>query len=290
MANKRSHSTGQYTTLDAIYLQPHSDDICFSLGARAARCHSGLMVTIFSLANWVERRAIPIRPSPEEVTKLRIAEDRAFAEDAGLDVYFMGLPGASNLGWKSFDLSRLADNRKRVEAPLLAELDRLSQVGENGERPWLFCPAGIGRHVDHVAVRNVVADHRDQLSQHFRIAYYEDLHYSSRHRVRIIGLARLFVCAGDALRRWAFVLDRADVEKKRQLISHYASQIKTPTTNLRSYSPAVNFSYVPHEAIWTTEEPPADFREPPQQFDSGAFFGRLSQRLLLKQNIKMGEL
>lgn len=57
-------------------------------------------------------------------------------------------------------------------------------------RPWLFCPAGIGDHVDHVAVRTVIAGHLDALGHSYRVAFYEDLHYAADPEKRRLGPER----------------------------------------------------------------------------------------------------
>ncbi len=238
------------------------------------------MVTVFPIASWVHPAAVPMQPSSEEVTKLRMAEDRSFAADAGLSPHFMDLPGASNIGWGSFNLSRLTENFARVEAPLIEELNSIAGSKQAGDRPWLFCPAGIGGHVDHVAVRNIVMAHAEDLSRHFRIAYYEDLHYASRFRARILGLARLFNSAGcRSLKRSVFKLDAASIARKCGLIAHYASQIRVRPTDLGEYSPATLPTLGSHEAIWSAEKPPKDFQMATTHFELGIYLSKLIARL-----------
>jgi len=46
-----------------IYLQPHSDDVCFSLGALAHRRRRGLLLTVFSIAHMLLHvRALHLPP------------------------------------------------------------------------------------------------------------------------------------------------------------------------------------------------------------------------------------
>lgn len=256
-----------------VFLQPHSDDICFSLGAFAARPIRGLMLTIFPVARWVHPAAFTVAPSPEEVTQLRKAEDQTFGHDAGLSVQFMTLPGASNLGYSSFELSRVAENRERVQGPLMETLRQIASAHPKIVRPWLFCPAGIGGHVDHVAVLQTIASHAAELSCQFRIAYYEDLHYASRWRSRVAGLIRLLsVTHGTRLQRFIFEVDADLAIRKRNLIAHYASQIEAPPSDLTDYCPATIPRSRPHEAIWTEELPPDGFAPAAQAFELGVFF------------------
>src|SRR5262249_47796818 len=67
-----------------VYLQPHSDDICFSLGAFAWRRYHGILLTAFPISGYVALDPDATRPSADWVTRTRIAEDRAFAEQCGL--------------------------------------------------------------------------------------------------------------------------------------------------------------------------------------------------------------
>ncbi len=262
-----------------VFLQPHRDDICFSLGAFAARQIGSLMITICTVSDWVHPQAVPVRPSQEDVTSMRKVEDQAFADDAGLASHFFALPEAPIMGWSPWDLSRAIENQQRVETPLLAELARIAPGKTAAERPWLFCPAGIGGHVDHVAVLFTVLSHAEELSRHFRIAFYEDLHYASRWRARMTGLARFFAETKETrLKRWIFPLDEYAINRKLQLITHYGSQIPEAPSDLSDYAPSTLPGFRPHEAIWTAEQPPDGFRLAPQG-EVEEFLGRKLAKL-----------
>jgi len=263
----------------AVFLQPHRDDICFSLGAFAARQRDCLMLTIFTVSAWVHPKQFKVRPSSDVITKMRMAEDQAFADDAGLSLHFMALPEAPLMGWRSRDLSRAIENYRRIEAPLLAQLMTVANDRVGADRPWLFCPATIGGHVDHAAVLFTVLANIKKLSTNFRIAFYEDLHYASRWRVRMAGLARFFAETSDIkLKRWIFPMDENGIKRKCALIAHYGSQIAQAPTNLGDYSPSTIPRTSPHEAIWTAEEPPEGFRAAPQ-IEVGEYLAKCLARL-----------
>lgn len=233
-----------------IYLQPHSDDICFSLGAFAYRRHRGILLTVFPISTYVPLRPGATPPSREWVTKTRIAEDAAFAEACGLDNHLLELQDSSDLGRRAFDVSWLNENLQRIKSPLLDALlsGKLSSV-----RPWLFCPTGIGGHVDHVAIRMLVNQNFDQLSQSYRIGCYEDLHYASSAAARSVGINNLlWEMRARNLRRYVFPLGDYEA-KKLALIPFYKSQFLVVPHSIEQYTPAVEPTAPPHEAIWSDE-------------------------------------
>jgi hypothetical protein len=172
-----------------VWLAPHSDDICFSLGLTAFRRRCGTLLTAFPLSGY--HAGLPRAQQGAEaltVTRLRLAEDAAFARACGLAVACLEFEDAALTGWPPFDAGRTHEQAARVEGALLAAL-RGPAVGRAPQlRPWLFCPAGIGGHVDHLALRAVVARHFDALRALYRIAFYEDLHYASDAAARTAGL------------------------------------------------------------------------------------------------------
>lgn len=245
------------SSLDAspfdVYLQPHSDDICFSLGAFAYQRHCGILLTVFPISAYVPLRPGATRPAAEWVTKTRIAEDTAFAEACGLNTRRLEFEEPSLLGHHSRDLSWVDENLKRIKLPLLdillaAPLDKPSHV-----RPWLFCPSGIGGHVDHVATRKLVNQNYDQLSPRYRIGFYEDLHYASSAAARSVGINNLFQEMRDRqLHRYDFPLGEY-ASKKLALIQLYSSQFLAMPRSIEQFTPAVASPDTAHEAIWSDE-------------------------------------
>lgn len=244
-----------------IYLQPHSDDICFSLGVFAYRRHSGILLTVFPISNYVPPRLGATTPSKEWITRTRMAEDAAFAEACGLDNRLLELEGACELGQQPYNFGWVGENLQRIKSPLLDALLKAPPAGKSSSvRPWLFCPCGIGGHIDHVAIRMLVNQNFDQLSQSYRIGFYEDLHYASSAAARSVGMNNLWQEArGRNLRRYVFPLGE-DVAKKLALIQLYKSQFLILPQSIEEYTPAVEPANPPHEAIWSGKpiEPPPD--------------------------------
>jgi hypothetical protein len=87
-----------------LYLSPHSDDICYSLGALAHRRKAGTLLTILPLSGYLPRRDEVPRPPAEQVTRERMAEDARFAAPCNLQLRFLELGCATYLGHGSNEL------------------------------------------------------------------------------------------------------------------------------------------------------------------------------------------
>jgi len=240
-----------------VYLQPHCDDVCFSLGGRASRREGGLLLTVFSTNGYTAPKDGVPPCAPEVAATIRKAEDAAFAAACGLDHRFMDLPSARELGFGSFDLDQVDADRRRIDSKLTTEL--LAHAGDTdaATRPWLFCPAAIGGHVDHAAVFETILAHWEALSSRYRIAFYEDLPYAADPRRRGLGIARMKRrAAGLGLRRGVFPLDRALATRKVDTISLYPSQIDGVPDDLGAFVPATRPRTPDHEAIWSVAPHP----------------------------------
>jgi LmbE family N-acetylglucosaminyl deacetylase len=236
-----------------LYLSPHSDDICFSLGALAHKRHIGTLLTILPISNYALTLPDRARPSADDVTRARKAEDMAFARSCGLTAGFLDLRCIRHLGRSSRDLGWVEENAQRIEPVLIKAINDHAAPIKPGLRPWLFCPGGIGGHIDHVAVRIVVARNFDRLARRYRIGFYEDLHYASQALVRAMGLAALLEgLPGRTLQRHAWPL-RELAGTKLALIGLYPSQFNEPPQSLGDFTPYVGTASEPHEAIWSEE-------------------------------------
>jgi hypothetical protein len=245
-----------------IYLQPHSDDICFSLGALACKRHCGILLTVFSISEYMPNPKgamhphSPLtspRPSSEWITRSRLNEDKAFAEACGLNMLSFALPSSSFLGHEPFDLDWVNQNQRRISLPLFEVLLTTAPRKSPRTRPWLFCPSGIGGHVDHVAIRRLVLQNYNLISLYYRIGFYEDLHYASDAVIRSEGIAvlRREFPSSDAYR---YVFPFSDVvSEKLSLVHIYRSQFLSEPQSIDQFVPAINTLKVPHEAIWSFE-------------------------------------
>jgi hypothetical protein len=235
-----------------LFLSPHSDDLCFSLGALAFRRRAGTLLTVFSKSTYLAPGRRPLVVRLQDVSSRRSAEDAAFASACGLAVRESGLDDAMARGRKVFDLSPAEKDAARLEAqlvPALLDLASGTAAGEN-ERPWLFCPAGIGGHIDHVILCMAVARHIEPLTRRWRVCFYEDLFYAAEPMARFSGLHRLTqALQGRPLVRRSGALG-ALTPTKLELIGLYESQFDNLPTTIGEFTPATGENDAPHEAVW----------------------------------------
>ncbi|CAN7542524.1 PIG-L family deacetylase [Devosia sp. LjRoot16] len=226
-----------------IYLSPHHDDIAFSLGARIAAEPGGRLVNVFTRSGYVAGAPLALPPDVatiERVTTLRVAEDMAFAERFRLERIDLGLEDAPVHGRSPWDLDGLADDIVQVRAPL-AELLRETE----GAR--VFCPAAIGGHVNHLAVRAVVIELLPELERRAEVLFYEDLPYASSSRARRHWLPDFRAALG--VRRLRRRTSAAGPEKLAA-VNLYPSQHTSTVISLRQFSPKTLWPIGPHEAVW----------------------------------------
>lgn len=240
---------------DDLYLAPHCDDICFSLGAFALRRRQGTLLTVFSQSNYV---ALPraIRARGDErihlISDLRRREDEAFARSAGLRLRFGGLDDAPLRGLEPFATARVDAEVRRLGGAVIAAIAEVADERLHDRRPWLFCPTAIGGHVDHMVVLKIILEHYEALRRRWRIAFYEDLHYASVWRVRAFGLARFQRLAAPLKpRRSAWPIEASS--EKLTLACLYPSQFADLPDSIRPFTPAQRVPAPAHEALWSAE-------------------------------------
>ncbi|MGB8277131.1 MAG: hypothetical protein WCF20_04230 [Methylovirgula sp.] len=258
-----------------VFLSPHHDDICFSLGASAHRLQAGILLNVFSKSGHIARFDMapkelaarfkdgsveaqslgkyPRTQAAEDwvnwITGLRKAEDQAFADACRLRLVELGLPEAPLRAQDPFKGQISETDSAEVEASLMTALADVTPPA-NAARPWLFCPAGIGGHIDHLLVRNAVMKQLGTLRRTHRVAFYEDLHYASDRSKRWKDLAKFLDTARDLkLARIKLPMDgRADL--KLALIRLYSSQLTQELSVISRFSPASLLGTGLHEAVW----------------------------------------
>jgi hypothetical protein len=237
-----------------VYLAPHCDDVAFSIGNFARARGTGVLLTVFGTSEFVVR---PERGSlsTEAVTMLRQAEDREFAVACGLDLHNLDLPEAPLRGREPMAGELAEQDVPAFTAAILAALLRAAPAGpEAGKprrnRPWLFAPMAIGGHIDHTIVLYILAQNRQAVEAHFRLAFYEDLPYAAHYHYRMEGLARFRARFGRfGWRRLVLPLG-GDLAGKLALIGLYRSQHPDEPADIAPFTPKCRFPTAPHEAIW----------------------------------------
>jgi len=207
-----------------------------------------LLVNLFTQSAYRATAKPPLPPPAELVATVsaeRRAEDEAFAGRLGLDRLDLGLDGPELMGFGFRDPGCAEASLAVLRAPLSALLREWVAAGP----VTLFCPAGIGRHGNHLATRQVVIEALPELVGRARVLFYEDLPYASRWRARRDGLRDLRSALG-GMRLVRRTLRVGDVAGKLGLINLYPSQHRQAPVTLKRFSPAAIWPLGPHEAAW----------------------------------------
>jgi len=221
-----------------LYLSPHLDDAAFSLGSWIAANPGGLLVNIFTRSNYTAAKVVT---DVDEVSAIRAAEDRVFAERFGLEAVALGLEEPSLRGRRARDASGVDEDAGLLREPLRAVLD-----ARTGEGAAIFCPAGIGGHVNHLATRLVAWEWAVARGRQAQLRFYEDLPYASRPHLRRRGLHALKA----ATARWRLQRYAWRAGKEKEAVVHlYPTQID-PEWTMRRFSPFALWPPVRHEAVW----------------------------------------
>ncbi|MFZ1965364.1 MAG: hypothetical protein WAU78_18190 [Roseiarcus sp.] len=235
-----------------IYLSPHHDDVCFSIGHLAGRL-GGELVNLFTLSRYAPAKVG--LPADEEsraeiVSQLRREEDQRFVQIAGLARHDLGLREPPLIGYEPFDLARLDVEVASLSATLVPYLLALLPAESEPGAASLYCPMGIGGHRNHLSTLLAVRGAYDALRRRCVVFLYEDLHYASVASVRKAGLRRAAqVFAGAPLCRIVSPLDSSDAARKMQWIGLYASQ-HAQAPRLGDFTPASGLVSGLHEIVW----------------------------------------
>ncbi|MBN9217391.1 MAG: hypothetical protein J0I79_05510 [Mesorhizobium sp.] len=238
-----------------LYLSPHCDDICFSLGAFARRRRQGVLLTLFSRSAYVARpETVAARGDDriEAISGLRQREEQAFARQAGLHLSLGGFDEAPLRGHDPFDTSGADEDARRLDGLIIEAILAAAQERTEDQRPWLFCPAAIGGHIDHLVVLKVVLRHYEALRERWRVAFYEDLHYAAVWRARVTGLARFQALAAPIEPRRS-LLPIGSAADKLALAALYPSQFVQLPASIAAFTPALRIPAPAHEALWSAE-------------------------------------
>lgn len=240
-----------------IYLSPHHDDVCFSVGKLASQT-GGELVNAFTISRYVAARVdLPGEPDAQvaAISNLRRQEDLRFTTAAGLARHDLGLSEPPVLGLGPFDLTGIADEIRHLSARLIPFVLDLLEREDDPRRSALYSPMGIGGHRNHLSMLLTVRRAYEALSQRCAVFLYEDLHYASNARARQQGLALVAKAfAGLELSPIVVALDPPAAESKMRLVSLYASQHAQPA-QLTDFTPASGLSPGPHEIVWRVSGP-----------------------------------
>ena len=159
--------------MKVFILSPHIDDAAFGLALTISECvRNSVEVTIincFTISRWT---AIAVdNKEISAVSRMRKKEDTIFYRsiDPSISILNLDLLDAPLRNGYIFQEQSFQQN----EIELIDELHGLLQQHVHG---LLFCPVGIGYHIDHAICRAaVLKSYKDQ-----EVIFYEDLPYAER--------------------------------------------------------------------------------------------------------------
>lgn len=240
-----------------LYLAPHSDDAALaSAGLLHACAAAGLPVRILTCFSRSAHARGGLGSNPCEISAVRKREDRRFVAS---------LPGPVELEWLDLDdaplrpwhrdkhpckqTSMTPEDRAlaaTLAERLAAELDRAALV---------LGPLGLGRHIDHLIVRDVLAKFAHAGAP---VALYEDLPYAGRVTAATLEAEIAAAMAATALDLRPLLLRDPELAARKQAaLDCYPSQIVevhrrgalAQLTRLAAGGP-------PAERLWLVRRPP----------------------------------
>jgi len=175
-----------------ILISPHLDDAALSCGGGLTRLtRAGVPTTIVTVFTADQQPGLPLTPLArrshaswgigDQPFAARRAEDLAAIRILGAKAEYLGLMDAiyrrspSGVALYSNPLAAPASDDIEQFVPQLVDALRRT-IGPALPESRIFCPAGTGNHVDHILVREAVA----QLVDPEMMVLYEEYPYSAR--------------------------------------------------------------------------------------------------------------
>jgi hypothetical protein len=243
-----------------IYLSPHNDDVCFSLGHFAQRQKGDHLVNLYTVSHFIKARKFRrmlieagfalrkiLKTGPSSVTELRNSEDRRFAEYCGLIRHDLALQEPSYRHLSSKNLKHMQSDINEVIVPLQAIIQDLAS---HGDTTLIFCPMGIGGHRNHLAVLLAMLRLLPMLPRQCKVLFYEDLPYASDPAQRQTGLKRFRRLLNLPLRRIAIPITPEEYAAKLALAGIYKSQFRGKPKPEKFIPCDSSARQQPHEAYW----------------------------------------
>lgn len=210
-----------------MILSPHPDDVAFSIGGTLLKRPfrgAALMVTMFGRSNHLSHTGF--HADWASVTSIRQAEDRAFAEQVGIELNYCELPEASLRLAPSYEVL-FADNPfDEVVIPSEAR-EALMGITADFRPSHIIAPLGLGNHKDHLAVRNLAQEIARSLN--IKLLYYEDLPYAAE--LSAAEIQQHISLISPAHRPLNLFLN-GDLHRKMELVISYVSQSSDETNDL----------------------------------------------------------
>lgn len=231
-----SKQSAKMTLPQRIFLSPHPDDIAYSCygsirNPPVPNLNGALIITVFNIG-----KTAPAlqghQKSQAEISKIRQAENEAFACSEGCRIIFLDHPDSAVRGEPNEgpQISR----RNSTNHPIFHSVKEtiLNSIQAALGHASIFVPLGIRDHIDHRIVRDVAVQiiaEANILDIESSLIYYEDLPYAAfvpEHEIR--SLARTII---SPTARPIDMSLKAIWARKKNALQLYASQVTPFTRN-----------------------------------------------------------
>jgi 2'-N-acetylparomamine deacetylase/2'''-acetyl-6'''-hydroxyneomycin deacetylase len=160
-----------------LLLSPHPDDIGFSLGGALLLKYfdNPFLLTVFTRSSHAPSTSY--HGKVDEVTALRIQEDRQYASSLMLEYVHLDFDDAIIRGYKN--VKSLFQVQNPACDPVFPQVrNELHRIITSNNFESVITPMGIGNHVDHLIVRLATEHIMIDKSQTKNLIYFEDLPYA----------------------------------------------------------------------------------------------------------------
>lgn len=184
---RQRKSARRTATRWSVFLSPHLDDAVLSCGGRLSmNARGGLpqqVITVFAGA------PAGVPPEVDRHIRVRRAEDTAALTYLGLAESGIvhldlvnGIYRSGDDGVRRYDPGAMCGKLNALDRPLVGEIvSRLMDRLPDPRSVVVFAPLGAGGHVDHQLTHRAA---RELSRRGYRMAFYEDVPYSSREPVK----------------------------------------------------------------------------------------------------------
>lgn len=237
-----------------IYLSPHFDDACFSIGGIIQASQKGYLINIYTKSDHVENIFIAqqLKSHHKAISTLRKQEDMAFVNSCKLTAINLNFKEPKLLGINPFDLNNINNdvaflNKHLIKVVLDIIQSRKSQIYQ------IFCPIGIGGHRNHVSTTLSILKNINFIREKAKVYFYEDLPYANNPSLRYQGLRRLLKMSNQKeFFNTKIHFTTEQYEEKRNLIKFYKSQhLNSPDINNFFLKNITHQTYF--ESLWEME-------------------------------------
>ena len=238
--------------MNQYFLSPHADDISLSVGGILLK---GIvkgprnLVSVFTKGLYLKYFDHKKRYLVEEATAIRESEDVLYCDQISATYNSINLKDATLRKYDDFD--SIFTQKSSTCDPYYQSVEGALQkfILQLDEPFTLWCPLGIGNHIDHILLRDVI---REIPIPEENIIYYEDLPYAADYDQSELNS----FCKTTIKGYTSLIVDITKVfEKKLSLLKLYKSQVSlTEINKVMFYSSRLSRHQGYYERLWISNK------------------------------------